>query len=76
MDEDNDRVALVRNPSKQEAQTFVVSDEVSHIEERTRRMGDLEVCGMTKVEAWEVGVVLGGDCARVCTMEVGHDHQC
>ena len=51
MDEDNDRVALVRNPSKQqEAQKFVVSDEVTHIEERTKRMGDLEVQSTTKIK--------------------------
>ena len=62
MDEDNDRVALVRNPSKQETQQkFVVSDEVTHIEERVKRMGDLEVHCMT-MGGWSG---LGGVCSHV-----------
>ena len=43
MDEDGDRVGLLRTSSREQAQSFVVSDEVTHIEERARRMGNLEV---------------------------------
>lgn len=44
VEEDSDRVALVRNSGRQGAQkqSFVVSNEVAHIEERARKMQGLE----------------------------------
>lgn len=43
--EDSDKVALIRNSGRQDAQkqSFMVSDEVAHIEERARKMESLEV---------------------------------
>ena len=38
-----DRDPLMNNSSSRQKQSFIVSDEVAHIEERARRMGDLEV---------------------------------
>ena len=45
LEEDSDRARLVQPSSSTEVQkqTFVVSSEVTHIEERARRMGEIEV---------------------------------
>lgn len=52
MEEDSDKVTLIRNSGRQGAQkqSFVVSDEVAHIEERARKMQGLEVkiCSVKK----------------------------
>ena len=45
MEEDSDKATLIRHPGRQDAQkqSFIVSDEVAHIEERARKMESLEV---------------------------------
>ena len=45
MEEDSDKVILIRNSGGHSAQkqSFVVSNEVAHIEERARKMESLEV---------------------------------
>ncbi len=45
VEEDSDKVTLIRSPGRQDAQkqSFIVSDEVAHIEERARKMESLEV---------------------------------
>jgi hypothetical protein len=45
VEEDSDKVTLIRNSGRQDAQkqSFMVSDEVAHIEERARKMESLEV---------------------------------
>ena len=45
MEEDSDKVTLIRNSGSQGAQkqSFMVSDEVAHIEERAMKMESLEV---------------------------------
>ena len=45
MEEDSDKVTLIRNSGRQDAQkqSFMVSDEVAHVEERARKMESLEV---------------------------------
>ena len=45
MEEDSDKVTLIRTSGRQDAQkqSFMVSDEVAHVEERARKMESLEV---------------------------------
>ena len=45
LEEDSDKVTLIRNSGRQDAQkqSFMVSDEVAHIEERAMKMESLEV---------------------------------